>query len=120
MLNLIARNEAPDSSELSRVSGITKKWKRSNYNFRDKALESLRGLLEVGLRKSRYILISYNDEGLIRDEDWAAMFVSLKIDVETHEIKYNAYRGSRNLAGRSDKVMERMYLVSSEESRTRV
>tara|TARA_Y100000816_G_C26074486_1_gene565480 strand:+ start:333 stop:1649 length:1317 start_codon:yes stop_codon:yes gene_type:complete len=109
MLNLIAGNESPDPSRVSRVSGITKDWNRSNYNYRDKALRDMAELVDVGLKKSRYLLISYNDEGLIRDDDWAKIFEGYV--VEKHEIKYNTYRGSRNLAGRNDKVMERMYLV---------
>lgn len=110
MLNLIAGHESPDPTKVSRVSGITKDWNRSNYNYRDKAIRDMTELVEVGLKKSRYLLISYNDEGIIKDEDWEKIFEGYV--VEKHEIKYNAYRGSRNLAGRSDKVMERMYLVS--------
>ena len=115
MLNLIGdlRIDTLDSSKLSKVSGIVNDWKRSDYNYKDKAIKGMRELLEVGLRKSRYVLISYNDEGIISDADWAELFEPYI--VETHEIKYNAYRGSRNLAGRSDKVMERMYLVAQSE-----
>ena len=114
MLNLIAGDKKPDPSKVSRVSGITKDWNRSNYNYRDKAIRDMTDLVNVGLKKSRYLLISYNDEGIICDEDWEKIFEGYV--VEKHEIKYNAYRGSRNLAGRSDKVMERMYLVSSSPS----
>ena len=67
-------------------------------------------LLEIGIKKSSYILLSYNDEGIITDEDWKEIL--MPYDVEKIEIKYNAYRGSRNLAGRKDKVMERLYLLS--------
>lgn len=110
MLNLIAGHQIPDPEKVSRVSGITKDWNRSNYNYRDKAIRDMTELVEIGLKKSCYLLISYNDEGIIRDEDWDKIFEGYVVD--KHEIKYNAYRGSRNLAGRSDKVMERMYLVS--------
>jgi adenine-specific DNA methylase len=62
------------------------------------------------LRKSAYVLISYNNEGIIDDATWSDLLEPYV--TELFEIKYNAYRGSRNLAGRSNKVMERMYLVS--------
>jgi adenine-specific DNA-methyltransferase len=62
------------------------------------------------MKKSSYILLSYNDEGIIADNDWIEILKPYHI--EKIEIKYNAYRGSRNLAGRNDKVMERLYLIS--------
>lgn len=113
MLNLIGDLVGePNPEKMSRVSGIVNDWTRSNYNYRDKAIKDMTELLKVGLRKSRYVLVSYNDEGLIEDADWTRIFTECGCTVALHEIKYNAYRGSRNLAGRSDKVMERMYLCS--------
>ena len=110
MLNLIADNKEPDETTLSRVSGIPNTWKRSNYNYKKTAIEDMSKLLEIGTKKSSYILLSYNDEGIITDEDWKEILMPYA--VEKIEIKYNAYRGSRNLAGRKDKVMERLYLLS--------
>ena len=110
MLNLIADNTEPDETTLSRVSGIPNTWKRSNYNYKKTAIEDMSKLLEIGTKKSSYILLSYNDEGIITDEDWKEILMPYA--VEKIEIKYNAYRGSRNLAGRKDKVMERLYLLS--------
>ena len=113
MLNLIGDLVGePNPEKMSRVSGIVNDWTRSNYNYRDKAIKDMTELLKVGLRKSRYVLVSYNDEGLIEDADWTHIFTECGCTVALHEIKYNAYRGSRTLAGRSDKVMERMYLCS--------
>ena len=111
MLNLIASNVAPDPSTLSRVSGIPSTWNRSEYNYKKKAMEAMSELLKSSLRKSAYVLISYNDEGIISDEDWVSILEPY--NMELFETQYNAYRGSRNLAGRSDKVTERMYLVSA-------
>ena len=67
-------------------------------------------LLENGLSKSTYLLISYNNEGIIGDEDWKVLFTPYK--VKKYEITYDTYKGSRNLKDRSDKVIEIMYLVS--------
>lgn len=110
MLNLIAENKEPDESTLSRVSGIPNTWNRSNYNYKKSAIDDMSNLLENGMKKSSYILLSYNDEGIITDADWTEILSHYNI--EKIEIKYNAYRGSRNLAGRKDKVMERLYLIS--------
>jgi adenine-specific DNA-methyltransferase len=110
MLNLIASNVAPAPETLSRVSGIPNTWARSDYNYKKKAEDAMRELIAACLRKSAYVLISYNNEGIIDDATWSDLLEPYV--TELFEIKYNAYRGSRNLAGRSNKVMERMYLVS--------
>ena len=109
MLNLIAENKEPDDNTLSRVSGIPNTWNRSNYNYKKSAIDDMTSLLEVGTKKSTFILLSYNNEGIIGDDDWTNILSPYT--VEKIEIKYNAYRGSRNLAGRADKVMERLYLI---------
>lgn len=108
MLNVIAENKEPE--EVSRVSGIPKKWNKSNYNYYKSAIESMRNLLEESVNKSKYILLSYNNEGIIKEDDWEELFK--EYDVKKYEIKYNAYRASRNLSSRNDKVIERMYLIN--------
>jgi len=107
MLNVIAKNEDP--GELSRVSGIPKDWNKSNYNYYERAINSMRDLLKDSLSKSKYVLLSYNNEGIIQEKDWEDLFSDY--DVKKYEIKYNAYRASRNLKDRNDKVVERMYLI---------
>jgi len=109
MLNLIAENAAPDETTLSRVSGIPNTWNRSNYNYKKTAAQDMTELLAVGTKKSKFVLLSYNNEGIIADDEWVTLL--LPYHVEKIEIKYNAYRGSRNLAARNDKVMERLYLI---------
>lgn len=108
MLNVIAENKEP--VDVSRVSGIPKNWNRSDYNYYESAVKSMRDLLAHSTEKSKYVLLSYNNEGIIEDKDWEKLFQDYHI--QKHEIKYNAYRASRNLGNRSDKVMERMYLIT--------
>lgn len=107
MLNVIAKNEEP--TEISNVSGIPTNWNKSNYNNHKTAIESMKQLMTIGLSKSTYLLISYNNEGIITDNDWKQLFVPY--EVKKYEIKYDTYKGSRNLKDRSDKVIEVMYLV---------
>ena len=107
MLNVIATNEEP--LEISRVSGIPSNWNKSVYNTR-MAVESMKNLMERGLLKSKYLLISYNNEGIITSEDWKVLFEPY--NVKKYEIKYDTYKGSRNLKNRNNKVIEIMYLVS--------
>lgn len=110
MLNVIAKNEEP--SDISKVSGIPTDWNKSNYNTHKTAVDAMKKLIVNGLLKSKYLLISYNNEGIIKSEDWDALFQGYII--KKYEIKYDTYKGSRNLKNRDDKVLEIMYLVSKE------
>ena len=106
MLNLIAENRLPD--KLSPVSGIPADWNRSDYNKQARALDAL-GTLAAGL-DARFLLISYNSEGFISLDKMEGLLSSLG-RVERRDIRYNAYRASRNLAGRETYVSEYLFLV---------
>jgi len=93
MLNVIAKNEEP--IEISNVSGIPTNWNKSNYNKHTSAVESMKTLMSGGLTKSTYLLISYNNEGIITDSDWKILFEPY--NVKKYEINYDTYKGSRNL-----------------------
>ena len=108
MLNIIAKNEEP--LEISKVSGIPTDWNKSNYNKHDLAVKSMEQLLKKGLLKSKYLLISYNNEGIITTADWQVLFEAY--NVQKHEIKYDTYKGCRNLKDRNNKVVEIMYIIS--------
>ena len=112
MLNIIAQNQEP--IEISSVSGIPTNWNRSNYNKHTSAVESMKNLITTGLTKSKYLLISYNNEGIINIDDWNDLFKPYI--VKKYEIKYDTFKGCRNLKKRSDKVIEIMYLVSLKSS----
>jgi len=110
MLNVIAKNEEP--IELSVVSGIPKNWNKSSYNNKSAKL-CMKKLLAGGMSKSNYIVISYNNEGIITSDEWKTLFELY--DVKTYNFMYDTYKGSRNLKDRSDKVTEIMYLVSKKQ-----
>ncbi len=108
MMNVIAKNVEPE--DISKVSGIPKGWNRSEYNTRKSANKAMSQLIKDGLEKSKYILLSYNDEGIVTKDDWNILFNGYT--VEKKEIVYNTYKGSRNLKDRNNKVNEIMYLIS--------
>jgi len=107
MLNVIAKNEDPVA--ISKVSGIPSDWNKSVYNKSSTAYDSMKQLLEKALKKSQYVLISYNNEGIITAEEWRTMLAPY--ETRKHEFVYDTFKGSRNLADRSDKVMEIVYEV---------
>ncbi len=109
MLNLIARGQEP--TEYSKVSGIPKMWNKSAFNGRGTAYDTMLDLLRNCLKKAKYTLISYNNEGLVTEEDWAIIFRELSCKVKKYEKEYDTYHGSRNLNSRNKKVVEIMYLL---------
>ena len=106
MLNVIAENRLEGT--LSRVSGIPQGWNRSDYNKPSQALEAFSAL--VAALDARYVLISYNSEGFITLEQMENMLCALG-RVTRKDIPYNAYRASRNLAGRERYVSEYLFLL---------
>ncbi len=106
MLNVIAENRL--SGPLSRVSGIPQGWNRSDYNKQSQALSALTEL--VARLNARFLLISYNSEGFITLEQMEAL-LSRHGAVRRVDIHYNAYRASRNLAGRPLHVREHLFLL---------
>lgn len=110
MLNLIASNQEP--TEYSRISGIPKEWNKSTFNGRNSVFESMLQLLKLSIQKSQIVLLSYNDEGLISEEDWIKIWNELKCSPKIFKKSYDTYHGSRNLSSRNKTVYEILYLIS--------
>ena len=109
MFNVIIENKEPE--EISFISGIPKNWKRSLYNNKKKALSVMEDLIKHSLQKTKYIILSYNNEGIIQQHEWETLLENYK-NVEKKEIVYDTYKGSRNLQGRDNKVVEIMYKIT--------
>lgn len=108
MLNLLCDYQEPES--ISRVSGIPVGWKRSAYNSRRTAEDAMAEL--IGNTQARYILVSYNNEGIIKAERMRRLLAS-RGSVRVLEQTYNTFRGSRNLEARSIHVQEQLFLVKT-------
>jgi len=106
MLNLILDYKYPE--KISKISGIPEDWNRSSYNKGNSALNALTYLVEN--LNSKYIIISFNSEGFITIEQMKNMLIKFG-KLEVLETKYNTFRGSRNLAGRSIHVSEYLFLL---------
>ena len=106
MLNLLVHYKRP--KEVSKVSGIPIDWRRSGYNTKAQSLELLRDLLHT--LDSRFLLVSFNNEGFIKPDAMMAVLKHLG-SVQVLEMQYNTFRGSRNLRGRDIHVTEHLFLV---------
>ena len=106
MLNLILEYKYPGKT--SKISGIPEGWNRSSYNKGNHALNALTYLVEN--IKAKYVLISFNSEGFIHDEEMKKMLEKTG-KLEVLETEYNTFRGSRNLNNREIHIKEYLYLL---------
>lgn len=106
MLNIIASGKEP--KELSTVSGIPDAWNRSDYNYKDEAEIFLNDL--INNTKSKYIILSYNNEGIIPFDNIKTILSNYgKLTILEKE--YNTFRGSRNLSNRNKKTIEYLFVL---------
>jgi adenine-specific DNA-methyltransferase len=106
MLNLLVNYQRP--SEISKVSGIPTDWRRSGYNTKAQALDLLRDLLHT--LDSRFLLVSFNDEGFVKPDTMMALLRQFG-SIQLLDMPYNTFRGSRNLRNRDIHVTEHLFLV---------
>ncbi|MBU1879823.1 MAG: DNA adenine methylase, partial [Chloroflexi bacterium] len=106
MLNLLVHYTRPQC--ISKVSGIPVNWRRSDYNVRSKILARFSDLVRAV--DARFILVSFSNEGFIQPDDMVRLLAEVG-PVETTDIPYNTFRGSRNLRNRSIHVREQLFLV---------
>ena len=59
---------------------------------------------------ARFLLISFNNEGFISPDEMRAMLQKIGA-VDELSVRYNTFRGSRNLRNRTIHVTEQMFLV---------
>lgn len=106
MLNLLVHYRRPPA--VSKVSGIPVDWRRSGFNVRARAL-ALFGEL-VNAVDSRFLLVSFNNEGFIRPDEMLALLRRVG-SVDVIETPHNTFRGSRNLRERNIHVTEQLFVV---------
>ena len=106
MLNIIAKNELP--KDVSNVSGIPKEWNRSKFNKNKQALPTFEKI--ISSLDSKYIIVSYNNEGFISFQEMLDM-LSKYGNVTYENIKYNTFRGSRNLNNRDIYTNEFIFVL---------
>lgn len=109
MLNLIIENKEP--VEISKVSGIPTGWNHSPFNKSKEALKSMETI--ISNLNTKYILISYNNEGFISFDEMNNM-LSKYGNVSSKQIVYNTFRGSRNLREREIHTNEYLFLLRKE------
>ena len=106
MLNTILDNRLGHG--ISKVAGIPDDWNKSPYNKKNEALSAFERL--IGDIDSKYLVISYNNEGFIPHDEMMDT-LSRHGDVSERGIDYIAFRGGRNLSERNLHTTEYLFTV---------
>jgi len=88
-LNYIARYDI--NIETYGKTGLIKNYNKSNYCYKNKAIEDFTELIDNLCTK--YILVSYNNEGIIPQEDFIKILCR-KGNVTLYKIKYKKFKSS--------------------------
>lgn len=106
MLNTIVDNKL--GNNISKVSGIPDDWNKSLYNKKNEISKVFENLIKN--IDSKYIIVSYNNEGFISLDEMQRI-LSKYGELKTREINYVAFRGSRNLKNRSKYTIEYIFVL---------
>ncbi len=109
MLNTIINNKV--GNNISKVAGIPEDWNKSVYNKKKEALISFENLVKD--IDSKYLIISYNNEGFISLEEMQTMLTKYG-KLTTKEIDYIAFRGGRNLKNRNTYTTEYIFILKKD------
>jgi len=109
LLNIVAKNERP--TNVNAVTGLPKERVKSDYNSKRSVFDAMKDLLNESTRVSKYVLISYNDEGILGEPEWQKLLEPY--DTERNVRTYQRYtgRGTRTGEGRGE-VQEILYLIT--------
>lgn len=108
MFNTIIDNKV-DEENISEVAGIPKDWNKSLYNKKNEALKTFEQLIND--IDSKYLIISYNNEGFISYDEMVNM-LSRYGELKVKNIDYVAFRGSRNLKERDIHTTEYLFVLN--------
>lgn len=106
MLNTIVDNKL--GNNISKVAGIPDDWNKSLYNKKNEISKVFENLIKN--IDSKYIIVSYNNEGFISLDEMQRI-LSKYGELKTREINYVAFRGSRNLKNRSKHTIEYIFVL---------
>lgn len=108
--NVVLKNERPVN--VNAVTGLPKDRIKSAYNHKVRAVDAMKHLLKRCTEVSTWTLVSYNDEGIIPQDEWNAMLAPY--NARRIEIPYTRYSANtkKEKEGRKE-VLEILYLIGN-------
>jgi adenine-specific DNA methylase len=89
-------------------TGLPKTRFKSAYNKKASALEAMTQLVHDTMKITEYMLVSYNDEGVIPLDEWLEILEPY--DVERIDTEYQRYAANGSKTGKKQ-VVEILWLV---------
>lgn len=113
MLNTIIDYSKIVPSELSKVSGIPKTWKRSNFYKKSEAGNSMDSLIND--LKAKWIIISYSSDGLISKDKFEEILEKYGTFC-VYEINYSVLKSGRKRKDSTNKLTEYIFVLKKNSS----
>jgi adenine-specific DNA-methyltransferase len=108
LLNVIATNKKANKwTEITHMPSAEER-NESDYNKEAAAVKAMTQLIADSLKISKYVLVSYNDEGIISADKWKKILESYTYEKVTKQ--YKRYVDKNGVSG---EVYEILYLISS-------
>ena len=107
VLNVVAHNKEPEGPVNART-GLPKTRFKSAYNKKASALEAMTQLVHDTMKITEYMLVSYNDEGVIPLDEWLKILEPYH--VERIDTEYQRYAANGTKTGKKQ-VVEILWLV---------
>lgn len=108
MLNTILQNRI-DEKLLSKISGIPNNWQRSDYYKLSNARDAMEKL--INNIKAKWIIVSYNSNGIIRIEDLANLLQQYSCEkIKVVKIPYITLKSGRNRKENHRQVTEYLFV----------
>jgi adenine-specific DNA-methyltransferase len=111
--NVVLSNVRP--TNFNKVTGLPKYRVKSAFNSKD-AVKAMKTLIEGCVASSMVTLVSYNDEGIIKAEEWRRILEPY--DAKLLERDYNRYGSNRGVEaeGSRTEVKEQLYVIRAKKS----
>jgi len=110
LLNVVALNEKPAVwSDITHLPKLPSSRDRSDYNVERRAVAAMTELIRDSLKIASYLLISYNEEGLIGSKKWKEILEPYEYRLLQKDHKRYKCRG----VDAPVKIKEILYLVSN-------
>jgi adenine-specific DNA-methyltransferase len=109
LLNVVAKNERPVN--VNAVTGLPKDRVKSDYNSKRGVFEAMKDLLAESTRVAKYVLVSYNDEGILGAPEWEKLLAPYETERKVKTYQRYTGRGTKTGEGRGE-VQEILYLIT--------
>jgi adenine-specific DNA-methyltransferase len=111
LLNVLVENKAPEN--VNARTGLPKIRFKSAYNKLATAVEAMTQLVHDTMKITEYMLVSYNDEGIIPIDTWLSILEPY--DVERIDTEYQRYAANGSKTGKKE-VVEILWLVKRRQT----